>query len=89
MKMAHSKKLVARGDYYKWVDGNDSYPEHSHQFVVMAYTEERPDQLYRVFGPFQSYGDADAWFRDYRDKYTDTGFIKKFSIVPMCEVKND
>lgn len=74
--------------YYKWVEENDCYPKHSHQFVVMSYTGDGHKQPYRNFGPFPSAEEAKAWFKEYKKKYTKQGFIKGYSIVPMCEVKD-
>jgi len=74
--------------YYDWIAENDTYPEHSHKFLVALYTPDggRFDFLHRYFGPFETQDQARVFAADYKVKYTKTGFISRTKIFPLCEV---
>jgi hypothetical protein len=73
--------------YYDWIDENDTYPSHSHKWIVGLYNKyEGVEALHRYFGPFETKNEAWVFAADYRDKYTKPGFISKTKIFPMCEV---
>lgn len=75
--------------YYEWVYSQDTYPEHNHKWIVAFYsapTEKYPEFLHRYFGPFETKLEAKAWALDYRDKYTQKGFLSRTKIFPLCEV---
>jgi hypothetical protein len=73
-------------EYYKWIEENDTYPEHSHQWIVKTYTSGRSQLFYRNFGPFSSKEEAKDFIETYKEKYTRPGFISKYSIEGLCEV---
>ena len=62
----------------------DTYPEHSHQFILIAYIGERPRIRYRNFGPFPSKQDAIDFKEEYKKKYTSPGLISQWLIDPLC-----
>lgn len=73
--------------YYKYIEENDTYPEHSHKFFVALYTKyEGIEGYHRYLGPFDTREDAKVFAADYKDKYTKPEFISKTKIFPMCEV---
>jgi uncharacterized protein YozE (UPF0346 family) len=76
---------VGRDNYHQWVSENDSYPKHSHQYIVSSYVGS-PKRFYRNFGPFDSQDDAMGWMREYIKKYTTKGFITEYRTMPVCEV---
>jgi hypothetical protein len=77
-------------EYYKYIEGKDTYPEHSHQWIVRTYTdagEYNPNEVfYRNFGPFSTKEEAKDFIETYKEKYTKPGFISKYSIQGLCEV---
>jgi hypothetical protein len=79
-----------KDEYYSWVAENDTYPEHSHKWIVRTYTDTsnfNPNELfYRNFGPFETKEEAQEFIENYKDKYTKPGFISRYSIEPLCEV---
>jgi hypothetical protein len=75
---------LTKEEYYQWVKENDSYPKHSHQWIVRTYTGS-PGMFYRNFGPFETQAKAKSWFDNYRKQYTKPGFISTFSIEAICE----
>jgi len=76
-------------EYYKWIEENDTYPKHSHQYIVRTYTDAgvyNPNEVfYRNFGPFGNKEEAKEFIENYRVKYTTKGFITRYSIQPLCE----
>ena len=74
-----------KDEYYSWIAENDTYPPHSHKFIVEFYTGE-VYQFYRRFGTFDTRTEARKWSRNYREKYTTPGFISQIIITKMCEV---
>lgn len=73
--------------YYNWIDENDTYPKHSHKWIVGLYNKyEGVEALHRYFGPFDTKEDAKVFAADYRDKYTKPDFITRSKIFPLCEV---
>jgi hypothetical protein len=41
--------------YYEWIDENDTYPKHSHKWIVGLYNKyESVEALHRYFGPFET-----------------------------------
>jgi hypothetical protein len=74
-------------EYYDWIDSNDSYPEHSHKFIVGVYNKYKGvEGLHRYFGPFETNEEARKWASEYKDKYTTPDFIKSIRIFSICEV---
>jgi hypothetical protein len=72
-------------EYYKWIE-DDTYPEHSHQWIVITYTGGRCECFYRNFGPFETQEKAKSWIDNYKRQYTKPGFISKISIEAICAV---
>jgi hypothetical protein len=73
--------------YYDWIDENDTYPEHSHKWIVGLYNKyEGVEALHRYFGVFETREDAKVFAADYREKYTKSDFITRSKIFPLCEV---
>ena len=77
-----------KDEYYDWIAENDSYPEHSHKWIVGLYTPDggRFDMLHRYFGPFEDKLQAKEFAANYREKYTKPGFISSMRVFPLCEV---
>lgn len=74
-------------DFYKWVESNDFYPEHSHKWMVGVYNKyEGVEAIHRYFGTFETKEEARVWASEYKDKYTTPGFITSIKIFPICEV---
>jgi hypothetical protein len=71
-------------EYYKWIEENDTYPEHSHKWIVRTYTDKM--MFYRNFGPFDTKEKAKEFIENYKVKYTTKGFITSYSIQGICEV---
>jgi len=85
--------IKTKEDCYQFIRENDSYPKHSHQWVVTTYTANpfkegggRGDAFYRNFGPFESKDGAKNWIDSYKVKYTTRGFITKYQVLGLCEV---
>jgi hypothetical protein len=72
--------------YFDWVNSQDTYPEHSHKFLVALYTGGRCEMLHRYFGPFEDRVDAKVFIQHYKKEYTKPGFISRTKIFPLCEV---
>lgn len=81
---------MSKEEYYKYIEENDFYPEHSHQWIVRTYTDAgvyNPNEVfYRNFGPFSSKEEASKFIAEYKMKYTTKGFITRCSIEAMCGV---
>jgi len=79
---------VNKDEYYDWIAENDTYPEHSHKWIVGLYTPDggRFDMLHRYFGPFEDKLQAKEFAANYREKYTKPGFISSIKIFPLCSV---
>ena len=77
-----------KDEYYDWIAENDTYPEHSHKWIVGLYTPDggRFDMLHRYFGPFEDKLQAKEFAANYREKYTKPGFISSIKIFPLCSV---
>ena len=77
-----------KDEYYDWIAENDTYPEHSHKWIVGLYTPDggRFDMLHRYFGPFEDKLQAKEFAASYREKYTKPGFISSIKIFPLCSV---
>ena len=47
---------MEKEEYCKYIEENDTYPEHSHKWIVRTYTDAgayNPNEVfYRNFGPF-------------------------------------
>jgi hypothetical protein len=84
--------MVNKEEYYKHIEENDTYPEHSHKWIVRTYTGgsfgdvRKKDMFYRNFGPFTTKDEALMFIGGYKMKYTTQGFITRWSIEPLCEV---
>jgi hypothetical protein len=79
-----------KDEYYDWIAENDTYPEHSHKWIVGLYNKyEGVEALHRYFGAFDTREEAKVFAADYKDKYTKPGFISKTKIFPLCEVVKD
>jgi len=73
--------------YYDWIAENDTYPEHSHKFIVGLYTKyEGVEALHRYFGPFDDRIDAKVFIQHYKEEYAKPDFITSSRIFPLCEV---
>lgn len=76
-----------KDSYYDWIEENDTYPEHSHKFIVGLYNKyEGVEALHRYFGPFEDKKTAKEFAANYREKYTKPGFLSSVKIFPLCEV---
>ena len=76
-----------REEYYKHIEENDTYPEHSHKWIVRTYTKyEGVEALHRCFGVFETQKEAKEFIENYKVKYTTKGFITRYSIQGVCEV---
>ena len=74
-------------EYYKWIESNDFYPEHSHQWIVGVYNKYKGvEAVHRYFGTFTNRNEAKIFASNYRDKFTKPGFITRVKIFPLCEV---
>jgi hypothetical protein len=73
-----------REEYYKHIEENDTYPEHSHKWIVRTYTGDK--SFYRNFGTFETKEEAKEFIENYKVKYTTKGFITRYSIQGVCEV---
>ncbi len=80
--------MMNKDAYYDWIDENDTYPKHSHKWIVGLYTPDggRFDMLHRYFGPFEDKLQAKEFAANYREKYTKPGFISSVRVFPLCEV---
>jgi hypothetical protein len=72
--------------YFDYINSQDTYPEHSHKWIVGLYTGGRCEILHRYFGPFEDKLQAKEFAADYREKYTKPGFISSVRVFPLCEV---
>ena len=75
---------LSREGWLEQVEQNDSYPKHSHQYIVSSYVGS-PKRFYRSFGPFKSQEEAMKWMGEYVKKYTTKGFITEYRTMPVCE----
>ena len=86
--MGGNERRMTKEEYYKWIESKDSYPEHSHQWIVRTYTDTsdfNPNELfYRNFGPFETQAKARSWIDNYKKQYTKPGFISRVSIEAIC-----
>ena len=73
-----------REEYYKHIEENDFYPEHSHKWIVRTYTGDK--LFYRNFGPFETKDEALLFIGGYKMKYTTQGFITRWTVQALCEV---
>jgi hypothetical protein len=76
--------MMSKEEYYKWIEENDTYPKHSHQWIVKTYIDNQ--MFYRNFGPFETKKEAKEFIKNYKAKYTTKGFITQCSIEALCEV---
>ena len=77
-----------REEYYKWIGENDTYPEHSHKWIVRTYIDSYDGAIevfYRNFGLFETKEEAKGFIINYKKQYTQPGFISRYSIQPICE----
>ena len=74
--------MMDKEAYFKYIEGNDTYPSHSHKWIVRTYTGELN---YRTFGPFETKEEAKEFIENYKVKYTTKGFITEYSIQALCE----
>lgn len=81
---------MSKESYYKYIEENDTYPEHSHKWIVRTFTDEgvyNPNEVfYRNFGTFETKEEAKEFIVEYKKKYTTKGFITRYSIQALCEV---
>lgn len=73
-----------REEYYKWIEEHDTYPNHSHKWIVKTYIDNQ--MFYRNFGTFDTKKEAKEFIQNYKKKYTTKGFITRCSIQALCEV---
>ena len=76
--------MMDKEEYYKHIEENDTYPEHSHKWIVRTYTGDK--LFYRNFGTFETKEEAKEFIENYKVKYTTKGFITRHSIQGVCEV---
>ena len=76
--------MMNKEEYYKYIEENDTYPEHSHKWIVRTYTGDK--LFYRNFGTFETKEEAKEFIENYKVKYTTKGFIARYSIQGLCEV---
>ena len=76
--------IMSKEEYYKWIEENDTYPEHSHKWIVRTYIDNQ--MFYRNFGPFETKKEAKEFIVNYKKKYTTKGWITRYSIEALCEV---
>jgi len=82
--------MMNKDAYYNWIDENDTYPEHSHKWIVGLYNKyEGVEGLHRYFGTFETKKEAKVFAADYRKKYTKPGFISSVRVLPLCEIVKD
>jgi hypothetical protein len=75
--------------YYKHIEENDTYPSHSHKWIVITYIDSYDGavkELYRNFGTFETKEEAKEFIENYKVKYTTKGFITRYIIQGLCEV---
>ena len=73
--------------YYSWIAENDTYPEHSHKWIVGLYNKyEGIEGYHRYLGPFETKEEAKTFATNYKKTYTKPGFISSMKIFPLCEV---
>jgi hypothetical protein len=73
--------------YYDWIDENDTYPKHSHKWIVGLYNKyEGVEALHRYFGPFDTKEYAKVFISHYKEEYVKPDFITRSKIFPLCEV---
>jgi hypothetical protein len=78
---------MEKDEFYQWIEENDTYPEHSHKWMVGLYNKYKGvEAVHRYFGPFETQEKARVWASDYKDKYTKPEFITSIRILPICEV---
>ena len=76
--------------YYDWIKENDTYPEHSHKYLVALYnTYNGIEASHRYFGPFNTREEAKVFAAIYKEEYTKPGLITRTRILPLCEVVKD
>jgi len=81
-KMNLENKLL----YSRYIDVEyDTYPETSQSYVISVF--DNKDMLHRNFGPFETTEEAKEWFSDYYYNHTKKGFVSRYYINPLCEVK--
>ena len=73
--------MMDKEAYYKHIEENDFYPEHSHKWIVGTYTGEL---FHRIFGTFETKEEAKEFIENYKVKYTTKGFITRYSIQALC-----
>jgi hypothetical protein len=76
-------------EYYKYIEENDTYPEHSHKWIVRTYIDNydgTTKEFYRNFGTFETKEEAKEFIVEYKKTYTTKGFITRYSIQGLCEV---
>jgi len=82
--------MMDREAYYKYIEGKDTYPSHSHKWIVRTFTDTSDfnanELFYRTFGPFETKEEAKEFIENYKVKYTTKGFITRYSIQGVCEV---
>ena len=78
--------MMDREAYFKYIEENDFYPEHSHKWIVRTYTGELN---YRNFGTFETKEEAKEFIENYKVKYTTKGFITRWYVQPLCGVLYD
>jgi len=76
--------MMNKEEYFKYIEKNDTYPSHSHKWIVRTYTDKMI--FYRNFGTFETKEEAKEFIENYKIKYTTKGFITSYSIQGICEV---
>lgn len=84
--------MIDREAYYKYIEGKDTYPPHSHKWIVRTYIDNydgTSEDFYRNFGPFETKEEAKEFIENYKVKYTTKGFITRWYVQPLCGVLYD
>ena len=79
--------MMNKEEYYKHIEEHDTYPEHSHKWIVRTYTGDK--LFYRNFGTFETKEEAKEFIENYKVKYTTKGFITRYSIQALCGLVRD
>jgi len=74
-------------EYYKYIEENDTYPSHSHKWIVITYTGDK--LFYRNFGTFETKEEPKPDYYKGEKSYADE--LKKLrdtSTIPVSKIKS-
>jgi hypothetical protein len=81
--------MITKEEYYRYLEEKDTYPSHSHNWIVRTYIDSYDgaiEEFYRNFGPFNTKKEATEFISNYKTKYTTKGFITSYNIQPLCSI---